>query len=387
MIKIILQPDSQGTNNVLENEQINPYSVFYFSTRKNYHGIKLLLGTVMKLLAFICELAVRPFQINLKGVKKSQAGFAMPLAIGASMMAGMGVVYVSNRVDEAEELINRQMISQAAATIHEKVKMTAQSVSAIKRTSESSNDLDACVDDFNAANCNRAARTIRFTAQNISNAIDRCESTDRSISRNCLNGVDGDVFGNLFPEQSIRPSQLRTILSSSAGNAMELRDSKGETVTGAYNRYGGKCDYRRQIESDGKGKDGCGRVIVRTKFGIRCDGPGGACVSREGDNNVQAVAQVVVFYAVYIRQGDNPANYKWTPSSMGVAEPALVMCEKGKYLSNLTAGIGSLGIECKSFDYKAQGPSDAERKKWKGDQGDKGPRGPRGRPGSNGRRL
>ena len=112
-----------------------------------------------------------------------------------------------------------------------------------------------------------------------------------------------------------------------SADALTLLDSIGGQVSGAYNRYGGRCTF---------GDIRCDRIIVRTKMGVNCSGPGGDCGQMQSGQMEKKIDNLAIFYAIYIRQG-NGDRFFWTPAFMGVTEPAIIACADGQMLT----GIGT----------------------------------------------
>ena len=114
-----------------------------------------------------------------------------------------------------------------------------------------------------------------------------------------------------------------------------------------------------------KKNSGCGKIYIDTKFGIDCNN--GKC------NGPNSVRRVRVFYAVYSFQpGESTGRYKRLFT--GSAEPAVINCERGQYLSGVEAKYGSTAINC-----VALGTMRGKKAK-KADDGNMGNRGPRGEP-------
>lgn len=293
------------------------------------------------------------------------AGYALPMAIGAAAVAGAGIVYVGERIDQAETIMEVQIGSQSARTLFDQIEKAASSASVLKASAKGNNSLKDCL-----AGKNCAAIESSFDIEDFN--FDACEKDDPSGKNIHKKGPQCAYFKALFPGDEIKPSN---IASTTAGIGQKvdlysssylLGSSKEESlISGFYNRYGVKCAKPNFSSGNEKLKQngGCGKIYVATKFGIHCND--NACVDES------SVRMLRIFYAVYSFQPSGV--YK--KIFMGSTEPAIANCEKGKYLAKITAKYGSTSIACAPMTLEVKNAYGAE----KGERGDKGDRGPTSR--------
>lgn len=305
----------------------------------------------------ILKALVRPF----KGTSK-ESGFALPMAIGATMAAGFGIVYVGNRVDDAEELMNRQLASQAARMVYDQLAQASASAISLKASSKVSGGLNAPLANCISTTANRAACTSHSGKMSVNTIVNsNCDTPDAAKRKTCLSSV--------FSGADIKISQLSTLHANELklySSAAYFSGNKEENLlSGPYTRYGAKCPIS-QI-----GKDGCGRIFVRTSFAVKCENNN--CTNAD----YNPVEKLVVTYAVYTRQ---PNGESYAPIAMGYGEPAIASCPTGYYLFKINPkAVGEESFVCNKLDidaaasYPITGDTGAA-----GPTGYTGPRGPRG---------
>ena len=290
--------------------------------------------TVFKSLVILIKL---PF----KG-SSPESGFALPMAIGAASIAGAGLVYVNNRMDEAEMIMDRQLSAQTARSLAYQVERVAASSTALKGSAKlASSDLAKCLKD--GSSC--SAHTTR-SAEHFAGCVDKESNVNKD---NCLGGI--------FPKKLTSGVIQSNVDHFTLYNSKTFLDglNNQDMVSGAYTKYGAKCELGSKVPS-------CGRVYVKTKFAVDC---AGECIGED------SIRRLMILYAVYNRQVDG----SYTAVARGGAEPSLANCEEKQYLAGLdTTTQGTTFLNCVDLP-----PINPISPKDQGPNGNIGPRGPRGK--------
>lgn len=277
-----------------------------------------------------------PFQ----GSKK-ESGFALPLAIGTAMLAGFGVTYIGNRVDEAEHILNQQLISQTARTLYDQLEQASSSATAMLASSNENGAFKTCINNAQKGLIGKSCN-LKYSA-----GLADCKSKDAKTRRECL----AHIFGN----KPLRQKDLASIFAGdfkyyNSSYYADASNKKAALLTGPYTRYGAKCE----VSEIGTG--GCGRVFVRTAYSTSI---------------TPKSSKVLIYYSIYAKQ----LNEEYVPVISGYAEPAIAICPEDHYIADLDANVGGASISCKAYTGMS---TPAETSNEKGDIGDIGPQGPRG---------
>lgn len=332
---------------------------------------------------------------------KGEGGFALPLAVGTSMMAGLGLVWVTNRMGEAEDLMNIQLQRQSAQILYDQLERTASSSTALMGSiaftgngtyakgnpllKKCSVERDNDADSVNIPECTKWANDLKIANIDLKVCTDE---KDRKIRKNCLSAV----FGTNTPKSiaQLESAYLKEMFLYNSD--VYLAEKRGDTsliseknvISGPYDRFGAKCSMAN-FKAE---KKGCGRVFVRTQFGIEC-----SHYDKDSKRNVEecrdasSIKQLVIYYAVYTKQKDG----RYAGVLFGGAQPAVALCDTEHFFAGVNDEPGKPGITCNKIDdlelTGAVGKVGNKGKAGKnGLNGPQGPTGPRGYTGPRGPR-